>query len=138
MKTTAKLAAAVHRHTRSGVRRLWLAAAGVWLLGAALLFTLLGSGLLTAPSTRATVTVFTMCPDGHEGVAGGHTSCPFARNVHDKFTAGGLHFLAYSPTTDQWYEVFCDPTKRPAYFENGMVVDSWNCYAGDNAEVVVW
>ncbi len=123
---------------RSPIRRLVLVAAGVWLVGASLLATLLGFGLLKAPSTRATVTVFIMCPDGHEGIVGGHTSCPFAENVHAGFSAGRLHFLAYSPVTVQWYEVICDSTMHPAHFENGLVIDSWDCYASDNAEVVVW
>ncbi|OBH94890.1 hypothetical protein [Mycobacterium sp. E2733] len=138
MKITANIAEAVHRHTRSPIRRLWLVAAGVWLFGAALLFALLGFGLLASPSTRATVTLFIMCDDGHEGVAGGHTSCAFARNVHDGYEHLGNHFDAYSPTTKQWYEVVCDGTAHPTHFVDGSVLNSVLCYAGDNAEVVVW
>jgi hypothetical protein len=70
MKITAKLAEVVHRHTRSPIRRLVLVAAGVWMVGASLLFTLLGFGLLTAPSTRAIGLVENLytCGDGHSAV----------------------------------------------------------------------
>jgi hypothetical protein len=95
------------------------------------------AGVMLNPGV-AQADVFTMCPDGHEGVVGGHTTCPFAENVRAGFNAVGIHFQAYSPAMDQWYEVNCDPTKRPAYFEDGLVVSSWNCYASDNAEVVIW
>lgn len=53
MKITAKLARAIHRHTRSPIRRLGLLAAGIWLTGAALLLTTLGFGLVAAPQIRA-------------------------------------------------------------------------------------
>jgi hypothetical protein len=82
--------------------------------------------------------VFTMCPDGHEGVVGDHTSCGFAANIRDGYFRWGTHFDAFSPAMGQWYEVNCDPTIRPAYFVGGQVVNSVNCYASTNAEVVVW
>jgi hypothetical protein len=89
-----------------------------------------------SPSARADL--FTMCPDGHEGVVGGHTSCLFAQNVRDGYFRWGTHFRAYSPVTGEWYIVDCDPRWKSAYFEAGVVVSSINCYASSNAEVVIW
>jgi hypothetical protein len=56
-----------------------------WLATASVLGTFVAS---MCPSPTAKADVFVMCPDGHEGVVGEHTSCPFARNVHDW---GGPH-----------------------------------------------
>lgn len=93
-------------------------------------------GLSTAP---AHADVFDMCPDGHEGVVGGHTTCDFAENVRSAFYASGElnNFVAYSPVTGERYEMSCQG-EYPAYFTGGAVVNSTRCYGGDNAEVVVW
>jgi hypothetical protein len=83
--------------------------------------------------------VFTICPDGHEGVVGGHTSCEFAANVRQIFYASGMstNFTAYSPVTGQGYDMTC-VGRYPAYFSDGSTKVSTRCYAGDNAEVVIW
>jgi hypothetical protein len=83
--------------------------------------------------------VFSMCPDGHEGVVGGHTSCAFAANVRQIFYASGMsnNFTAYSPVTGDGYEMTCVGRYR-AYFNDGSTTISTRCYGGDNAEVVVW
>jgi hypothetical protein len=94
------------------------------------------SALLLAPTAHADY--FDMCPDGHEGVVGGHTSCSFAQNVRSGYFLWGLHFNALSPAMGTWYVVDCDPTIRPAIFTGGASVNSVRCYAGDGAEVVIW
>ncbi|WP_324687361.1 hypothetical protein [Mycobacterium sp. 94-17] len=83
--------------------------------------------------------VFTICPDGHEGVVGGHTSCAFAANVRQIFYASGMsnHFTAYSPVTGDGYEMTC-AGRYPAYFSDGSTTISTRCYGGENAEVVIW
>ena len=94
-------------------------------------------GLSTAP---AHADVFDMCPDGHEGVVGGHTTCDFAENVREAFFASGMshHFPAYSPVTGETYAMDCDG-EYPAYFSDGVVVTSTRCYTvASDAEVVVW
>jgi hypothetical protein len=93
-------------------------------------------GLSTAP---ARADVFDMCPGGQEGVVGGHTTCDFAENVRSAFYASGMmhHFVAFSPVTGERYEMDCE-SGYSARFSNGAMVNSTRCYAGDNAEVVVW
>jgi hypothetical protein len=91
--------------------------------------------LCLAPPANADV--FDMCPDGREGVVGGHTSCGFAQNVRSGYFLWGTHFNALSPTTGLWYEVNCDPRLRPAVFSSGASLPSINCYASSNAEVVI-
>lgn len=93
-------------------------------------------GLSTAP---AHADVFDMCPDGQEGVVGGHTTCDFAENVRSAFYASGKsnEFIAYSPVTGERYDMSCEGM-YPAHFSNGAVVKSTRCYGGDNAEVVIW
>lgn len=83
--------------------------------------------------------VFTICPDGHEGVVGGHTTCAFAANVRQIFYASGManHFTAFSPVTGDGYEMTC-AGRYPAYFSDGSTKVSTRCYGGDNAEVVIW
>lgn len=87
----------------------------------------------------AGTTVFTICPDGHEGVVGGHTSCAFAENVRRTFYNSGMAttLTAYSPVTGDAYEMTC-AGRYPAYFEDGSTKISTRCYGGDNAEVVIW
>lgn len=83
--------------------------------------------------------VFTICPDGHEGVVGGHTSCAFAANVRQVFYASGMAntFTAFSPVTGDGYEMTC-VGRYPAYFTDGSTMTSTRCYGGDDAEVVIW
>ncbi|OBJ00220.1 hypothetical protein A5624_08515 [Mycobacterium sp. 1482292.6] len=83
--------------------------------------------------------VFTICPDGHEGVVGGHTSCAFAANVRQVFYASGMGttFTAFSPVTGDGYDMTC-VGRYPAYFSDGSTKVSTRCYGGDNAEVVIW
>lgn len=83
--------------------------------------------------------VFTICPDGHEGVVGGHTSCAFAANVRQVFYASGMagSFTAFSPVTGDGYEMTC-AGRYPAYFSDGSTKISTRCFGGDNAEVVIW
>lgn len=87
----------------------------------------------------AGTTIFSICPDGHEGVVGGHTSCAFAENVRRVFYNSGMAntFTAYSPVTSDAYEMTC-AGRYPAYFEDGSTKVSTRCYGGDNAEVVIW
>jgi hypothetical protein len=98
---------------------------------------------LTAASlclaTPARADVFDICPSGHEGVVGGHTTCGFAYNVGRGFDAcGGCHhFPAYSPGTGERYDMDCEGM-YPAYFSDGQTLNSTRCYAGENAEVVLW
>lgn len=88
---------------------------------------------------RGGADVFTICPDGHEGVVGGHTSCEFAANVRQVFYASGMAntFVAYSPVTGNGYQITC-VGRYPAYFTDGSTKISTRCYGGDNAEVVIW
>lgn len=90
------------------------------------------------PPGRGT-NVFTICPDGHEGVVGGHTTCAFAENVRRTFYNSGMSntFTAYSPVTGDAYEMTC-AGRYPAYFTDGTTTISTRCYGGDNAEVVIW
>ncbi|MGB9308109.1 MAG: hypothetical protein WCB92_31825 [Mycobacterium sp.] len=83
--------------------------------------------------------VFTICPDGHEGVVGGHTTCAFAANVRRIFYATGMSnsFTAFSPVTGDGYQMTC-VGRYPAYFSDGSTMISTRCYGGDNAEVVIW
>jgi hypothetical protein len=83
--------------------------------------------------------VFDICPDGHEGVVGGHTSCAFAANVRRTFYATGMssNFTAYSPVTGDAYEITC-AGRYSAHFTDGSTLTSTRCFGGDNAEVVIW
>ncbi|MDD4868583.1 MAG: hypothetical protein PHQ28_16170 [Mycobacterium sp.] len=92
------------------------------------------------PDTAAGRTdVFVICPDGHEGVVGGHTSCAFAENVRRTFYATGMSnsFTAFSPVTGEGYEITC-VGRYPAYFKDGSTKISTRCYGGNDAEVVIW
>lgn len=91
------------------------------------------------PPDSGSTHIFTICPDGHEGVVGGHTSCEFADNVRRTFYATGMSnsFTAYSPVTGDGYEITC-VGRFPAYFTDGSTKISTRCYAGENAEVVIW
>jgi len=83
--------------------------------------------------------VFIVCPDGHEGVVGGHTSCAFAENVQRVFYAAGHpdSVVAYSPVTGERYEMSCE-SGYVAHFFDGATRTSTRCTGGDNAEVVLW
>ena len=104
---------------------------------AAMLAGLTAASLCLAAPARADV--FIMCPDGHEGVVGGHTSCGFAENVRAAFYASGMsqEVVAFSPATLERYEMVC-AGMYPAHFADGQVLMSTRCYGGDNAEVVIW
>ncbi len=93
-------------------------------------------GLGAAP---AHADVFEMCPDGREGVVGGHTSCDFAENVRSAYYASGesTNIVAYSPVTGERYEMTCEGS-FPANFSNGQTLNSTRCYGGNDAEVVIW
>jgi hypothetical protein len=99
----------------------------------------LPAALVVALAPAAHADVFDICPGGHDGVVGGHTTCAFADNVQRAFYASGRSpdFLAYSPVTGERYEMSCEGM-YPAHFRTGEVVKSTLCYAGDNAEVVIW
>jgi len=95
---------------------------------------------------QAHADMFITCPDGHEGVVGGHTSCAFAANVARAFWAtdqayyingGHSEFAAYSPVTGQVYAMVCVGNYL-ATFINGEQRTAVQCYGGDNAEVVLW
>lgn len=92
-----------------------------------------------APPPARGTDVFSICPDGHEGVVGGHTSCAFAASVRQSFYASGMPttVFAYSPVTGDAYEMTC-VGRYPAYFSDGSTKISTRCYGGDNAEVVIW
>jgi hypothetical protein len=83
--------------------------------------------------------LFTMCPSGHEGVIGGHTSCAFAENVSQAFwAAGGTgQLVAYSPVTGARYEMSCEPYNI-VHFSTGESLLASQCYGGDGAAVLVW
>jgi hypothetical protein len=91
------------------------------------------------PPASGSNDVFNICPDGHEGVVGGHTSCAFAANVRQTFYATGManNFTAFSPVTSDGYEMTC-VGRYTAYFTDGSTKISTRCYGGDNAEVVIW
>jgi hypothetical protein len=83
--------------------------------------------------------VFIVCPDGHEGVVGGHTSCAFAENVERVFAAAGRpdSVVAYSPVTGERYEMSCE-SGYVAHFFDGASRTSTRCTGGEDAEVVLW
>jgi hypothetical protein len=83
--------------------------------------------------------IFTICPDGHEGVVGGRTTCAFAANVRQMFYATGMsnNFTAYSPVTGDGYDMTC-VGRFTAYFSDGSTKTSTRCFGGDNAQVVIW
>lgn len=97
------------------------------------------AALVVALAPAAHADVFDICPGGGEGVVGGHTTCAFADNVRSAFFASGgsPDFLAYSPVTGERYEMTC-AGRYSAHFSDGQVLNSTHCYAGDDAEVVIW
>jgi hypothetical protein len=102
-----------------------------------------GAGLAAAAAGLATAAPasaepFITCPDGRTGVATTVTSCEFAHNVRTAwFTQPGPVVQAFSPVTDQIYDMQCE-SGFTADLSNGAVVDSARCVGGDNAVVVVW
>lgn len=81
--------------------------------------------------------LFIECPSGRDGIASPVTSCPFADNVRRAYFAQeGNVVVAYSPVTDQDYEMTCFPST--ANFTNGLKVDAVECVGGNDADVVVW
>lgn len=97
------------------------------------------ASLYVAASARADA--FMVCPDGHQGVVGGHTTCAFAENVRRAFYASGMNdeIVAYSPATLDRYEMTCFGHYL-ATFNDGEQHISTHCIGGDNntAEVVIW
>ncbi|GJO33251.1 hypothetical protein NJB1507_44810 [Mycobacterium marinum] len=91
------------------------------------------------PPPNGRTDIFTVCPDGHEGVVGGHTTCAFAQNVRSIFYATGMAntFTAFSPVTGKAYKMNC-VGRYPAYFTDGSMMISTRCYGANNAEVVIW
>ncbi|OMC32110.1 hypothetical protein A5739_11340 [Mycobacterium colombiense] len=90
----------------------------------------------TPPLARADG-LFIECPSGRDGIASSVTSCPFADNVRRAyFTQDGNIVVAYSPVTDQDYQMTCFPST--AHFTNGLKVDAVECVGGNDADVVVW
>ena len=91
------------------------------------------------PPASSNRDVFSICPDGREGVVGGRTTCAFAANVRQMFYASGMSndITAYSPVTGEAYEMTC-VGGYSAYFSDGSTKVSTRCYGGDNAEVVIW
>ena len=94
-----------------------------------------GALLCAAPAQADPVSI---CPSGHAGVVGNHTTCIFAEYVRAGYVASGgaQNFVAYSPATNLRYQVSCEDTF--VNFTNGASDYAQQCYAGDNAEVVVW
>lgn len=84
---------------------------------------------------------FVICPDGREGVVGGHTSCAFAENVRRAFnrSSDGSDVIAFSPVTGERYEMVCSGGYH-ANFNDGTQRVATRCVGGDNdsAEVVIW
>ena len=63
---------------------------------AAMLAGLTAAALCLAVPARADV--FMICPDGQEGVVGGHTTCAFAQNVRRAFYASGISATISPPS----------------------------------------
>jgi hypothetical protein len=92
---------------------------------------------VTAAAPPANET-FLICPDGHSGVATGVTSCQFAMNVRSSYLRqGGPTVIAYSPVTDDSYQMDCHPGYS-ARLANGATVDAVRCTGGNNAVVILW
>lgn len=92
---------------------------------------------ITLPTLAHADGLFIECPSGRDGIASAVTSCPFADNVRRAyFTQEGNVIVAYSPVTDQDYEMACSPST--AHFTNGLKVDAIECVGGNDADVVVW
>lgn len=106
---------------------------------AAMLAGLTAASLGLAVPARADV--FMVCPDGHEGVVGGHTTYAFAENVRRAFYASGMSddIVAFSPATVDRYEMSCFGHYL-ARFTEGEEHIATHCVGGDNdsAEVVIW
>jgi hypothetical protein len=54
------------------------------------------AALVFTPGAAHADTMFEMCPDGREGIVGGHTTCDFADNVRRAYYDSGQssHFDA--------------------------------------------
>ena len=81
---------------------------------------------------------FIGCPSGHSGIATTVTSCPFAENVRQAYLSqDGMVVTAYSPVTNQYYDMQCAPGFI-AHLRNGPTVPSVRCVGGDNALVIIF
>lgn len=89
-------------------------------------------------SAPASAEEFEMCPDGHEGVAEGRTTCAFADNVRSAYqNEPGPLYHAYSPVTGEMYVMQCQGGFT-ANLIGGARVDSVRCVGGDDAVVILW
>ncbi len=97
------------------------------------------SAALGFPAPAHADGLFMECPSGRDGVvAGTPTSCAFADNVRLAwFAQPGNPVLAYSPVTEQSYQMFC-VGHTIVTFTDGHTADAVECAGGNNAEVVVW
>lgn len=76
---------------------------------------------------------FDVCGPGY-GVEGGSTSCAFAYNVYG--AANGQNpVYAYSPLTNEVYQMECGPTRLTGPTLYGPAA---RCVGGNNAVVIVW
>lgn len=81
---------------------------------------------------------FMVCPDGHTGVAEGHTSCPFAHDMRVAYESQpGPLYNVYSPVTDETYQMQCQGGFT-ADLIGGAQVDSVRCVGGNDAVVLLW
>lgn len=89
-------------------------------------------------SAPASAEEFEVCPDGHEGVAEGRTTCAFAENVRSAYlNQSGPLYNAYSPVTGEMYAMQCQGGFT-ANLIGGARVDSVRCVGGDDAVVILW
>ncbi len=81
---------------------------------------------------------FMICPDGHTGVAEGHTSCPFAHDMRAAYeNQSGPLYDVYSPVTDETYQMQCQGGFS-ADLVGGAQVDCVRCVGGNDAVVLLW
>jgi hypothetical protein len=99
----------------------------------------IAAATLVLPPAAHADGLFLTCPSGRAGVvAGTPTTCAFADNVRIAwFGQPGNPVVAYSPVTDQAYQMFCIG-HQVVYFEDGHSADAVHCVGGNDAEVVVW
>ena len=68
----------------------------------------LAAGGIAFPAPANADEPFMVCPDGHTGVAEGHTSCPFAHDMRVAYeNQPGPLYEVYSPVTGETYEMQC-------------------------------
>jgi hypothetical protein len=99
----------------------------------------IAAGALVFPPPAHADGEFMECPSGRDGVVvGTPTTCAFADDVRLAWIGQpGNPVVAYSPVTDQAYNMFCVGHKI-VNFTDGHSADAVQCAGGNNAEVVVW